>query len=502
MTLGERILEYRKKAGISQEELADRLNITGQVINLWEADQTVPSLDSLIALAEIFNVSLDVLCGRNESNRDVNTPTEAPVSNPEADKSGQIEQLPADKPQKILACCETKYTEKLVRRINDLSTKTSVILYIVSIVALLGTIILSAITDDEIQYLMTTWIILLIIDVSSLIALLVRNAKTLNKYKKDGFDTICNYRFYYDCFEYELITKNGFAKQTVKYCDIEKAIYDSDYYFLYINKAIYAVDVASLGAISPTIKTLIAKSKPKTKKAKPNFQQNPKINSLLITMFVLSLVSVFIGLFAVRIAVITSPIPDYGIIMLEYMWVFFLIIPLPLTSAILGIVFLIKNYKCKKNIIAGFIMCVVLAIYGCFTFIFQDDVKHDFAYVRNIELTADLNLPNSGYIAYSPADAFGYSDGMIKFDDQSEIFNTVITSGQFVTDTKLFASDIVKSYNLSATKNYDYFMLYDITCHITNGTSKYEHNNHRFIYLAYNVDKNILYFSEFTYTIK
>ena len=64
MTLGERILKYRKKAGISQEELADRLNVTRQSISLWETDQTLPTLDNLIALADIFDISMDEICGR------------------------------------------------------------------------------------------------------------------------------------------------------------------------------------------------------------------------------------------------------------------------------------------------------------------------------------------------------------------------------------------------------------------------------------------------------
>ena len=53
MTLGERILKYRKKAGISQEELADKLNVTRQSISLWETDQTIPTIDNLITLSNI-----------------------------------------------------------------------------------------------------------------------------------------------------------------------------------------------------------------------------------------------------------------------------------------------------------------------------------------------------------------------------------------------------------------------------------------------------------------
>ena len=66
MDLGNKILEYRKKAGLSQEELGCKLNVTRQSVSLWENNQAQPSLDNLIALAKIFNVSISELCGENE----------------------------------------------------------------------------------------------------------------------------------------------------------------------------------------------------------------------------------------------------------------------------------------------------------------------------------------------------------------------------------------------------------------------------------------------------
>lgn len=66
MDFGDKILEYRKKAGLSQEELGYKLNVTRQSVSLWENNQAQPSLENLIALAKIFNVSISELCGENE----------------------------------------------------------------------------------------------------------------------------------------------------------------------------------------------------------------------------------------------------------------------------------------------------------------------------------------------------------------------------------------------------------------------------------------------------
>ena len=63
MTIGEKIYELRKQEGLSQEELAEKLNVSRQSVSLWETNQTVPQIDYLMELSKIFNVSLDELCG-------------------------------------------------------------------------------------------------------------------------------------------------------------------------------------------------------------------------------------------------------------------------------------------------------------------------------------------------------------------------------------------------------------------------------------------------------
>ena len=59
MTLGENILKLRKLKGMSQETLAEKLLITRQTVSLWETDQTMPTIENLIRLKEIFGVPID-----------------------------------------------------------------------------------------------------------------------------------------------------------------------------------------------------------------------------------------------------------------------------------------------------------------------------------------------------------------------------------------------------------------------------------------------------------
>lgn len=61
MTLNEKLLSLRKKEGLSQESLAEKLGVTRQTISNWESGQTSPDLLQAGKISEIFHVSLDEL---------------------------------------------------------------------------------------------------------------------------------------------------------------------------------------------------------------------------------------------------------------------------------------------------------------------------------------------------------------------------------------------------------------------------------------------------------
>lgn len=61
MILADKIMNLRKKAGWSQEELAQQLNVTRQSVSKWEGAQSVPDLDKIVQMSRIFGVSTDYL---------------------------------------------------------------------------------------------------------------------------------------------------------------------------------------------------------------------------------------------------------------------------------------------------------------------------------------------------------------------------------------------------------------------------------------------------------
>ena len=63
MTLGERIAQLRREAGLSQEGLAEQMGVSRQAVSKWEKGLSYPDTENLLALAALFGVSADHLAG-------------------------------------------------------------------------------------------------------------------------------------------------------------------------------------------------------------------------------------------------------------------------------------------------------------------------------------------------------------------------------------------------------------------------------------------------------
>lgn len=68
--LSETIYRLRRRAGLSQEQLAETIGVSRQAISKWESGTSTPELDKLLALSECFHVTLDELTGRTPCEAD------------------------------------------------------------------------------------------------------------------------------------------------------------------------------------------------------------------------------------------------------------------------------------------------------------------------------------------------------------------------------------------------------------------------------------------------
>ena len=61
MALGEKLTQARRTAGLTQADVAARLNVSRQAVSRWESGQSKPSTERLLALGELYGVSIDQL---------------------------------------------------------------------------------------------------------------------------------------------------------------------------------------------------------------------------------------------------------------------------------------------------------------------------------------------------------------------------------------------------------------------------------------------------------
>ena len=119
MTLGQRLCQLRGRAGLSQDALAERLGVSRQSVSKWETDASVPDLDKLVRLSQIFGVTLDELVKGTAdapSGSDANNQTEVPsgAKNTPPDMDGAADTLHV--PQTAAAAQDTAELLRLHRQ--------------------------------------------------------------------------------------------------------------------------------------------------------------------------------------------------------------------------------------------------------------------------------------------------------------------------------------------------------------------------------------------------
>lgn len=80
MNFSEILIQRRKQLGLSQEALAEKIQVSRQAVSKWETGEAMPDMTKLMALADALEMTLDALCGRNFPEQAVNFAPVKPVS--------------------------------------------------------------------------------------------------------------------------------------------------------------------------------------------------------------------------------------------------------------------------------------------------------------------------------------------------------------------------------------------------------------------------------------
>lgn len=457
MTLGNKIYHYRKQINLSQEELAHKLNVTRQSVSLWENDLSLPSIDNLKSLSNLFNISIDELLANKQESVECND-------------------------KKPLFTTNIKYNYDVYKNMYHIVTKKHVLINIICIflcIFIICGILISKTVNNVCLIFPLFFMTIVVIN-------LVKIKVGMKKYVYNCTSTKPNLEsvqmFYEDYMIINSTCDTSKATTTKKYNEIKNKYQDDNYIYLVfndlstiINKSTYEGNVKDILAILGFNDKIIKESK------------STKIVSLIL--FILSFASIALFVLIIGIIIRNQPIPEFPSLMPSFMWIAFIILLLPLASLIFGIILTAKKRKYKKNIVSGAIMSIILCIYGCFYFIFEEPIVNDYTYLQTLSNQVGIDFPSNGYLLVSYDEIQVESFAMYKPNDKDvdEFVYQLNNNNNFKNDISFIPTNTLSTSVLSNTINYDYFAIYNLT------TNKFSEFNGKLIYLAYDIETSVMY---------
>ena len=474
MTVGEKIQYYRKKIGLSQEELGQKLFVSRQTVSLWEMDKTLPTIDNLRLLKAIFSVSIDELIS-------------------EAEPIEHTEPIPYE----VYTFRYDQNDLQVIRKHSFFPSIRRMLLF--SLTCL--TIFVALAVSQESGFLPGAVFGYYLITMLLMIMKFIAHRKAWKESEARLLASQYTYEIYDSYFDLT-ITRNQeiVKKQKVYFQDVEKGIPLGNYLILLIDKQSYIIRKNFLHPHSALMPFCYAAPK-RTHVPIPI----GKLSTASILLFVLSLCTIFGALMGVAI------LSGINQAMTENMWVFFLFLPIPIASIVLGFYLKKKGYKYKKNVIVGVIMATVLCLYGSFTFIFADVYSHSEEPILNVEKILDIDIPKHSRIntqdwttgTQSALRGYIYSTSDIYFDDAAveDFENNLSRDTKWISDIPTDMIGITSYFCDYQTS--DYYIIYNKDTNEFNQLPS-DGGTYMFINILYNTESNTMKLVEYeiTYTPK
>ena len=472
MTVGEKIQFYRKKIGLSQEALGQKLLVSRQTVSLWEMDKTLPTIDNLLRLKEIFSVSIDDILSE---------------SDPQERKDDEIKE---NKPtESYIFQYEKSDFQELFKKVRFPLIKRAMIFSLTCFVIFVFFAATNA-PDLMIGLLLGYFLIGII----SHIKFYLSYTKTWKSSEIRILQSTYSYEIFDGYFVLN-ISRNEEITRTLKFYfeDIEKFQSFGNYLILEIANQSYIIKKDSL--VSDSV--LLSFHKDTQKKHEMKIPKD-KLKTVSFLLLILSIGTILFSLIGSNIL---SEINHKD--MPENMWVFFLFLPIPISSIIFGFYLKGKGYKYKANIIAGLIMVALLCIYGSFTFMFADTYSHSDEPILNTEKMLNIDIPihsqittqkYTNGISYPRGSVYSTSDIYFKSTAVTDFEKSLPNHPKWITS---IPSNLVgiTSYLCEITES-DYYIIYNVTTGECNKLPS-QSGTYVFINILYNAESNTMKLVEY-----
>ncbi len=407
MNIGENIQNFRKKLGLNQEELAQKIPVSRQTVSQWENGQTVPSIDNLIILKEIFGVSVDEILGVD-------------CAEPEKEEGSASEPVPREK-------YTAQFSKEELKAIYHKETADYFIRPSVFCLLLAVPTFLFYFSSDAENLPITFGGLLLIF--GFVLILMLRRFLAFRKSWQSSLLRISQSTYVYKIFDDYLtfdIYRNDkkFFSREASLTDIDFITDLGKWISIQLGGQAFLVRKSELIDNSFFLTYIFRK--------KSNFSYKPFSRKWETVSRFLLLCS-FISFFA--LPAIVYNLTDFSV---EDSWIYFLLLPVAFASIIFGILMKKKGYNYNKNIIAGIIMSIVVIIFGSFSFVFGSSS----APTETFRIITGTDLPEASSVktinrTNEPSVLRGYVtyEYIITFDEAeaTEFENYLTTDSRWMT---------------------------------------------------------------------
>ncbi len=355
MTFGKRLQALRNSLGLSQEALAEKLNVSEADIVNFENEKTMPSVDVLIKMSGIFSISIDELLG--------NAPAE-------------------EKPIAKFVTNNTKrFVKNAIKDENYILNTTLLVLDVIFIYLGIALVWFLNLNFDEVNNTaIPNFVFILFYGAmfgaivcgltAAYVTVKILQSRRAKKYLTllDSSTTEMQVFKYYIMLTYIKDGNTSYLK--IFNNEIVKLTDSDEYLILYLaNGKYFIVDKTNAEGFPDAIAQYMLINRRKIKKCRIsehtvcNYSKTYKIKLTGIVLFILSLLSLHIGLMPEALIMKNiNTFNDVAATVLSGILLYFILIPL--SSLIFGIHFKRKGFKVKKNIVAGIIMMCLIILYG------------------------------------------------------------------------------------------------------------------------------------------
>ena len=358
MTVGEKIQYYRKKNGLSQEELGKKMLVSRQTISLWEMDKTMPTIDNLLRLKEIFSVSADDLLSEGE-------PAE-----PEP---------PKERPREAYVFrFEKEELNEYFKNAFGLLLRRSALL-IALFTGFLIALLFAKINNIAVGIFFGTYLFA----VFAIVRQYVVNKKEQKNSENNLLATTYTYEVFDGYFTVNIAREGSEKSLKVGFSEIKRVYSFKRFLTMEIGGQLYLLkkDVLAPGSV---FFALCGKAPVPKKENRPS----PLLKALSILLFILSVVS-FAAAIITQMVLYFRTFDSVG-----NMWICFLFLPIPLASVAFGFYLKKRGYSYRMNVIVGLIAAGLLCIYGSFTFLFHNAYSHSDEPILRAEQLLKIDIPD------------------------------------------------------------------------------------------------------------